>query len=192
VKCGTSTSNPRDEWWLIHIRHGKFIWDMNPLYETWLIDMWHESFICSTTSNPRDEWWLIHIRHGSFIWDMNPLYETWLIDRWHDSFICSTTSNPRVHGVDHDSCLDMRFNVIFSVMFQGLDIFQYLDIDYTYTYVYVHVTSHQVSRSRHWNIMAHVWMSHGTHLNESWHTCEWVMAHIWMSHGTHVNESWHL
>ena len=32
---------------------------------------------------------------------------------------------------------------------------------------------------------------HGTHMNESWHTYEWVMAHIWMSHGTHMNESWH-
>ena len=34
----------------------------------------------------------------------------------------------------------------------------------------------------------HIWMSHGTHMNESWHTYEWVMAHgrhIWMSHGTH-------
>jgi hypothetical protein len=34
-------------------------------------------------------------------------------------------------------------------------------------------------------------MSHGTHMNESWHTCEWVMAHIWLSHVRHVNESWH-
>ena len=31
-------------------------------------------------------------------------------------------------------------------------------------------------------------MSHGTHVNESWHTCEWVMAHIWMSHGPHLND----
>jgi len=54
-------------------------------------------------------------------------------------------------------------------------------------------------------VMAHIWMSHGTHrnescthrnascthTNESWHTYEWVKAHIWMSHGTHTNESWH-
>jgi len=39
--------------------------------------------------------------------------------------------------------------------------------------------------------MAHMWMSHGTQVNESWHTCEWVMAHTWMSHGTHVKKSWH-
>ena len=34
-------------------------------------------------------------------------------------------------------------------------------------------------------------MSHGTRMNESWHTYESVMAHIRMSHGTHMNESWH-
>jgi len=26
-------------------------------------------------------------------------------------------------------------------------------------------------------------MSYGAHMNESWHTHEWVIAHIWMSHG---------
>ena len=40
-------------------------------------------------------------------------------------------------------------------------------------------------------VMAHLWMSHVTHLHESCHTYEWVMAHIWMSHVTHMNESWH-
>ena len=29
---------------------------------------------------------------------------------------------------------------------------------------------------------SHTWMSHGTHMNESWHTREWVMGHMWMSH----------
>jgi len=27
---------------------------------------------------------------------------------------------------------------------------------------------------------------------KSCRTCEWVMSHIWMSHVTHVNESWHV
>ena len=40
-------------------------------------------------------------------------------------------------------------------------------------------------------VMAHMWMSHGTQVNESWHTYEWVMAHVWMRHGTHMKESWH-
>jgi len=35
--------------------------------------------------------------------------------------------------------------------------------------------------------MAHIWMSHGTHMNESCHTYEWAMSHIWMSHATHMN-----
>jgi len=34
--------------------------------------------------------------------------------------------------------------------------------------------------------MALMWTSHGTHVNESWHTWEWVTAHMWMSHGTHT------
>jgi len=48
--------------------------------------------------------------------------------------------------------------------------------------------------------MARWWMSHGTHMNESWHTDEWVMhdfvmvvlSHRRMSHGIHKNESWHV
>ena len=40
-------------------------------------------------------------------------------------------------------------------------------------------------------VMVHTWMSHGTHVDKSWHTCEGVMAHMWMSHNTHVKESWH-
>jgi len=27
-------------------------------------------------------------------------------------------------------------------------------------------------------VMAHIWMSYGTHIDESWHTYGWVMAHI--------------
>ena len=39
--------------------------------------------------------------------------------------------------------------------------------------------------------MAHIWVCHVTHMNESCHTCEWVMSHIWMSRVTHMNESCH-
>jgi len=34
-------------------------------------------------------------------------------------------------------------------------------------------------------------MRHGTHMNGSWRTHEWVMAHVWMSHGTHTNTILH-
>jgi len=40
-------------------------------------------------------------------------------------------------------------------------------------------------------VTAHIWMSHGTHMNELWHTYEWVISNIWMSHSTHMNESCH-
>ena len=39
--------------------------------------------------------------------------------------------------------------------------------------------------------MSHIWMCHVTHMNESYHTYEWIMSHIWMSHATHMNESCH-
>jgi len=34
-------------------------------------------------------------------------------------------------------------------------------------------------------------MSHGTNMHESWHKYEWVMSHMWVSNGTHMNESCH-
>ena len=48
-------------------------------------------------------------------------------------------------------------------------------------------------------VMSHVWMSHVTYTNESYHTClneschiyQWVLSHIWKSHGTRTHESWH-
>jgi ABC-type transport system involved in Fe-S cluster assembly fused permease/ATPase subunit len=32
------------------------------------------------------------------------------------------------------------------------------------------------------NESCRIWMSHVTHMNESYHTYKWVMSHIWMSH----------
>ena len=60
------------------------------------------------------------------------------------------------------------------------------------------------SRRTYKGVMAHAWMSHGTHMHESWRmshvthmkescrTYEWVMSHIWMSHGTRMIESCHI
>jgi len=33
-------------------------------------------------------------------------------------------------------------------------------------------------------------MSHGTHVDETWHTCKWIMSRIWMSRGADINETW--
>ena len=50
-------------------------------------------------------------------------------------------------------------------------------------------------------VMAHIWMRHGAHVNESWSWCthiiesyksQWVMSQIWMSHVTNMNESCHI
>jgi len=53
---------------------------------------------------------------------------------------------------------------------------------------YKNGTYEWVSCHHEW-VIVHIWMSHGTHMNESWHPYEWVMAPIWMSHGTHINEA---
>jgi len=65
------------------------------------------------------------------------------------------------------------------------------------TYIYLHICVHIspfASSSRQkpiqW-VICHVWMSHGTHMNEPLHAYEWVMSRMWMSHVTHMNESWH-
>ena len=40
----------------------------------------------------------------------------------------------------------------------------------------------------HTHMRSFIWRT--MHINDSWHTYEWVMAYIWMSHGIHMNESW--
>ena len=39
--------------------------------------------------------------------------------------------------------------------------------------------------------MPHIWMSHATHVNESYHTYEWVISHTWMRNVKHMNGSCH-
>ena len=82
---------------------------------------------------------------------------------WHDSFTCVTW---RIRMCDmthsyvwHDSCMC----AIWLIHMCGM----------THSYVW------------HDSFM----MSHVTHMNESYHTYEWVMSHIWISHVTHMNES---
>ena len=46
-----------------------------------------------------------------------------------------------------------------------------------------------MSHTYEW-VMAHMWTSHVTHVNESCHTCEWVVSHMWISRVTHMDGSW--
>ena len=57
------------------------ICDMTHLYATWLIHMWHASFIRDMTHSYVT--WLIHTWHASFIRDMTHSYVTWLVYMWH-------------------------------------------------------------------------------------------------------------
>jgi len=52
------------ETWLIHMRHGLFVWDMTHSYKTWLVRR----------------------RHDAFRWVMPHSYETWLIHMRHDAY----------------------------------------------------------------------------------------------------------
>jgi len=40
-------------------------------------------------------------------------------------------------------------------------------------------------------VLSQIWMSRAPHMNETWHTYEWVMSHLRMSHVTHINQSCH-
>jgi len=71
-----------------------------------------------------------------------------------------------------------------------------------YDMTHSYVCHDEVCHTSEW-VMAHIWMSHATHIYdtvqgaecegmyESWHTYEWVMSHVWLSHVTHINESCH-
>jgi len=60
-----------------------------------------------------------------------------------------------------------------------------------WVWVWVMSPQHMNAESRHtyeW-VLSHIWMRHVTRVNELCHTYTWVISHIWMSHATYMNES---
>jgi len=129
-----------------------------------------------------------------------------IIESWHTKQQMQSKGSWHARWMSHGTCVEW-------VMARALNE------SWPYAWVMTHNVIWWHTKSYAW-VMAHkatnaISMSHGTHMNESWHTqshiwavlrrhdarYQWVMAHkatnaMSMSHGTqsnkcHINESWH-
>jgi len=100
----------------------------------------------------------------------------WLIHMlWHDSFI----REPNL-CVCHDSfiCAPWRIHMCYMPhSYVRQDVFICCDMTHSYVWHDCGLRDLEMQCTAHF-------LAHGTHMNESWHTCEWVTAHIWGSHNT--------
>ena len=118
--------------------------------------MWYTS--CDLSC---DMWWMTrsYVQQSSYMWCTCDIHL--VIITWHEMYICYTSSRS-CHMKDH-------------MMYMW------------YTSCYHHVTCdvHVLY------IMRSLGDEQVKYMDKSCHTHEWVVLHIWMGHGTHMNESWY-
>jgi len=136
------------------------------IYEWAMTNIWmrhslyiHDSFICVPCLIRMCGMTHLYVCHDSFICvpcliHMCAMPHSYV---WHDSFMCVPWL---IHmcAVTHSYVCHASF-VCVPWLIHMLDVSQITHKDMQW-------------------VTSHIWMSHGTHMNESWHTFEWVMAHI--------------
>jgi len=198
IKCGCHRWFDRCVTWPIGICHmtHSCVWRDSAMTHWYLS---HDAFMCVA--------WLIHVCEvtHSCVWRDSFMCVKWLIH------VCGVTRRCArseifldmtwVVGIDED--LELSVDVIDNSIGVWYDSF----VCVTWRiYIFGATRSHgrrdvlilwhdaftrviwRITSQCEW-VMSHIWMSHVTHMNESWHIYEWVMSQIWISHVTHMNES---
>jgi len=198
--------------WLIHTRFDSCIIYRSRSSEKWLIRAGHDSFTPDMTHSY--ETWLVHIRCSSSYrtglkhptlgkgWERrwiarNSRTATHCKELQHTAIHCNTLQHTATlqltylaNGERGDEQHETAVVAEPNASLYGLWIYA-CNHTYVYVYIYINVCIYTY-------VMPHVWISHGTHMNESchtneesYHTYEQIMSNIWMSHFTHMNESCH-
>jgi len=164
-------------WWHTWCEFTSYVYSHHMFIQIicWFTSCVDDSFICVTT----------HMSHHMFIqiicmcvpthMHIICLFTSYV---WRDSSVCVIWRQTDTHGpFRHDETCDLTHSYVWHDSFVS---FVWRD------------SSVCVPQNRHsWRkgVGMPILLTR-TPRRESWHTYEWVMAHVWMSHGTRMNESW--